>query len=435
MYSEFQNHILGCLPELLDGPCIIACSGGIDSVVLVDLCVRLGMDISIAHCNFKLRGDESSEDEKFVSRLAEKHKIKIHVKSFDTKRYASFNKLSIQMAARELRFAWFRELSLQSGDSPVLTAHHADDNLETFLINLSRGTGIKGLSGIPRRSGCIVRPLLNFSRQEIMDYAVEHHMKWREDSSNKEKNYLRNRIRLDIVPQLKNLHPKFLENFKRTQSHLKEVVSLIDHQLFELRPTLFLPYRGGWQIPVESLKKLYPLDTYLYAFFQEYGFTELNNLKELLEASSGKELRSRTHRLIKDRATLILVPIEERKELSFEFKPEEGKIKGPVPMRIDKVSAITEGANDILYVDKETLNQRLQVRKWKKGDYFYPLGMKGRKLVSKFFKDEKLNALQKEDQWLLFSGDKLVWVIGRRADDRFKVGPQTREILRFQLIE
>ena len=435
MQEAFHQHIKESFPELLNARSIIACSGGLDSVVMVHLCKATGLEFSIAHCNFKLRGEESDKDERFVEELANVLNIKIVVRHFDTNDYVSQNKVSVQMAARSLRYNWFEELVQEGEGEFILTAHQADDDLETFIINLSRGTGIKGLTGIPTKSGYIRRPLLKFSRQQILDYARQNDIEWREDSSNIEKKYLRNKIRHDIIPQLRQLSPAFLENFQNTQNYLKGVQIIFEKHLEALRDRLFRKYNSGWKIDIGSIQELQPVDTYLHGLFSEYGFSEWSNVEQLLTASSGKEVVSKSHRLIKDRDVLILTPILENDSGSFGFSVDESCIKEPVPMKIDRVHDISERSKHILYVDKETLNHRLEVRKWKKGDYFYPLGMKGRKLVSKFFKDEKYDALEKENQWLLFSGDELVWIIGKRADERFKVSPDTKEILRFQLVE
>ncbi len=435
MQKAFDQHIEDSFPELKEATSIVACSGGLDSVVLVHLCKAAGLEFSIAHCNFQLRGKESDSDEDFVGKLAASTSNEYFVKHFDTREYVVKHKLSVQMAARELRYGWFEELIRQQRAEFILTAHQADDDLETFIINLSRGTGIKGLSGIPPRTGAIRRPLLEFSRQEILAYARQNNIKWREDSTNLERTYLRNKIRHDVIPGLRELNPAFLENFKSTQSYLKGIQTIVNNHTRELRKNLFQAYKTGWKIDIEALQKLQPQPAYLHAIFSDYGFSEWTNVTQLLTALSGKEVVSKTHRLIKDREVLILTPIVEGKSGTFEFSPANTCIEVPIPMQIDLVDKISERSRGILYVDKETLNHRLEVRKWKKGDYFYPLGMGGRKLVSKFFKDEKYDALEKENQWLLFSGDKLVWVIGKRADERFKVSPDTKEILRFQLKE
>ncbi len=434
MFKEFESHINNSFPELLTEKCILACSGGLDSVVLAHLCARLKIDVELAHCNFQLREEESLDDEKFVKELASELGLMAYVKRFDTETYANQNKLSIQVAARNLRYTWFRQLAGEKNIPYVLTAHHVDDSLETFLINLSRGTGIKGLTGIEERSGILRRPLLRFTRSQIEAYADKFQINWREDSTNKELYYLRNKIRHEITPRLKELHPNFLQNFQVTQKHLKGSASILGSYIRELKSSLFVERKGGWEISVKSLEKLKPNADFLYALFSEYGFTEWDNVRDILRATSGKQIRSKSHRLVMDREVLILTRLENEEPSSYYFELNEGEIIEPLSIKIELVPEMAELTREILYVDKETLNHRLEVRKWKKGDYFYPLGMKGRKLVSKFFKDEKFSALDKEQQWLLFSGDRLVWIIGKRADDRFKVTSETEKILRFQLV-
>jgi tRNA(Ile)-lysidine synthase len=435
VFNAFKDHIEKNFPQLLSQPGALACSGGVDSVVLAHLCSQIGMKISLAHCNFKLRGSESEEDELFITQLAEQLNIPQFITRFDTKDYASANKLSVQMAARELRYQWFSELIDKDEISWVLTAHHLDDSLETFLINLSRGTGIEGLSGIPSNSNGIIRPLLPFNRAEIIEYAREQGIAWREDSSNEETKYLRNKIRHELVPVLKELHPTFLENFKKTEEYLSDSAKLLSNYSKELKVKLFVPYHQGYKIAISSLVELSPLHGYLYELFKEYGFQSWNDLESLLTAMSGKEIRSKTHRLIKDRKHLILQELSEKTEAKDEGRPFDELSELPIELKIEKVEQIEEKNNTILYVDKETLNHRLTVRKWKKGDYFYPLGMDGKKKVAKFFKDEKMDAVAKEKQWLLCCGDKIVWIIGRRADDRFKITALTKNILKVTVAE
>lgn len=413
---------------------LIACSGGLDSVVLTHLFYQMSTSFELAHCNFQLRAQESDLDEEFVVEFAKSINRKINVKRFDTKKYVNSNNVSLQMAARDLRYSWFDQLCEEKDLNYIVTAHQADDQVETFLINLSRGTGLKGLTGIPEKAGRIRRPLLVFSREELEQFARDEKIQWREDSSNQSTYYVRNRIRHNVVPELKQLHPGFLQNFQRSLEQLKGGQLILDQYVEALKSDLFRPDGKGWKISVKSLKELNPLHHYLYALFSEYGFGEWNNLADLLNASSGKIVLSGTHRLIKDRQDLLLSPLSAEDNNAFRFELKEGQTEGPVPMEIAEVQEIGERSPGILYVDKETLNNQLEVRKWKKGDYFYPLGMQGRKLVSKYYKDEKYNALEKEQQLLLFSGEDLVWIIGKRADDRFKVRPQTKEILRFRLL-
>ena len=435
MLKAFQTHIDANLPELKTGKNLVAVSGGLDSVVLTHLCRRVGIKIAVAHCNFGLRGKESAEDAQFVEELAKKLSIQYFVKCFETNTYAKKNKLSIQVAARELRYNWFKELAKTHSFSSVLTAHHRDDALETFLINLSRGTGIKGLAGIPQRHGIIIRPLLPFTRDQIKAFAESERLQWREDSSNEETYYLRNRIRHELVPKLKELHPSFLANFKVTQQYLRDSDAILSQHISEIRSRIFIRKDSYHQIPISELKQLHPFRAYIHALFSDFGFTEWDNVSDMVSGSSGKQLLSKTHRLIKDREYLLLTKKTETKFEAQKFELKTGLIKGRVSFQIEEADRMDPISDSILYVDKETLNHRLEVRKWKKGDYFYPLGMKGKKLVSKYFKDEKMNILQKEAQWLLFSGDRLMWIIGRRADDRFKITPETKQIIRFRLIQ
>ncbi len=435
MQDRFQNHIYEHFPELLERSFLVACSGGLDSVVLAWLCSRSGMSFGLAHCNFSLRGNESEEDQKFVKHLASDLQVPFFVTHFDTLGYVNKNKVSVQIAARELRYQWFNELLETKEYDFMATAHHLDDSLETFIINLSRGTGIDGLTGIPEKINKIVRPLLPFSRDEILAFAEDQGISWREDSSNEEIKYLRNKIRHQIVPPLKELHPTFLENFKTTQHYLEDTALMLQNHIKSVIDELFVPYQNGYKIETISLIALQPTDAYLHAIFSEYGFTAWGDILDLLTAMSGKEIRSRTHRLIKDRKYLLLQEIQDSDRTDDEINIAEELAEPPVNLKIESVQDIEEKNNTILYVDKETLNHKLTVRKWKKGDYFYPLGMDGKKKVAKFFKDEKMDTVAKENQWILCCGEKIVWIIGRRADDRFKITSKTKKILKVTVEE
>jgi tRNA(Ile)-lysidine synthase len=433
--NQFREHIAINFPELLENHFLLACSGGIDSVVLCHLCALNKMDFTIAHCNFQLRGSESDMDAFFVEDLARKLGKKIYIKDFDTANYINNNKVSLQMAARELRYGWFDELMTSHKIKILVTAHQADDNLETFIINLSRGTGIKGLTGIPAKTAKISRPLLLFSRSQIEQYAEIKNIRWREDHTNEETRYLRNKIRYGVIPGLKELHPGFLNNFETTLANLQGSEALLKNYIAELKDRLFEQREDVIKISVASLLKLIPIKTYMYELFNEYGFKEWNDVVGLLNATSGKEVHSGTHRLIKDREYLLLQALCHSINERFVIDAVSGTIREPVPMKIEEVNEMGETSNKILYVDKETLNHKLSIRKWEKGDYFYPFGMRGKKKVSKFYKDEKMDLISKERQWLLCSGDNIIWVMGRRGDDRFKVTPQTKSILKFSITE
>ncbi len=435
MFPKFKQHLTNAMPFLKGKRLLLASSGGLDSVVLTHLCIAEEMNVALAHCNFNLRGEESDGDETFVQELASKLRVEVFVKRFDTEQYAEKNHLSVQMAARELRYQWFDELLRTKGFDYMLTAHHADDSLETFLINLSRGTGIEGLSGIPEVNEKVVRPLLPFSRDEILEYAQSENHHWREDSSNVSTKYLRNKIRHNIVPTLKELHPTFLQNFLNTQHHLQQTSDLVNQHLHELKTKLFLEDDGVFKIDIDELQKLQPLESYLYGLFKEYGFTEWNDVKNLLTAISGKQVFSKTHQLLKDRDNLILSKIKSRVNGKFSVYLEGNTSKLPVDLLFERAETVEKQGENVLFLDKEKLNFPLVLRKWEKGDYFYPFGMQGKKKLSKFFKDEKMDLVSKEKQWLLCSGNDIVWVVGKRADERFRVEDSTEEILKITLVK
>lgn len=435
MLDPFKAHIKENFPALLQNKVLVACSGGLDSVVLTHLCHAAGLDISLAHCNFRLRGTESDGDEVFVTELGQKLRVAVFVTRFDTLGYVNQYGVSVQMAARELRYTWFNTLLETNGFDKVLTAHHLDDALETFLINLSRGTGIDGLTGIPAQTETIARPILKFSREQLSDYATENKLTWREDGSNTNIKYLRNKIRAGVIPLLKDLNPNFLDNFKVTTEYLSQSSAIAKDQIAQKRAALFAPENGYLKIAIEKLRQLKPLEGYLYGLFEAYGFTEWKNLRDLLDAMSGKYIESKTHRLLKDREYLWLSSLElERKDTYNYFITEEVKMMDePIPLTFLDVVERNENTSTIIYVDKNALKYPLQVRKWKKGDYFYPLGLKGKKKLAKYFKDEKVPVALKDKQWLLCSGDDIVWIIGKRADERFKVRADTTTILRIEV--
>jgi len=435
MLAQFKSHINERFPELLGQKSLLACSGGVDSIVLAHLFTKCNLDFAIAHCNFQLRKQESDDDDAFVTKLANNIDKKIYVMHFNTMSYVNKNKVSVQMAARELRYNWFSKIMKEGGYKILVTAHHADDNLETFLINLSRGTGLNGLTGIPEKTDSLSRPLLPFSREQILDYAKAEKLRWREDMSNQDLKYLRNKIRHGIVPHLKELQHTFLANFLLTQEYLTGSASILENHIHDIKEKFFQQEKDVVKIPVEKLLNLTPLKAYMHALFQDYGFTEWDDVVGLLTAMSGKEVQSRTHRLVKDRAHLLVQQLQSENSTRYQILAKEASIETPIHLSIEKVEIMNETSKKVLYVDKETLNHKLIVRKWQKGDYFYPLGMKGKKKISKFFKDEKMDVISKEEQWLLCSGDNIVWVIGKRADDRFKVAKKTKSILKFTLQE
>lgn len=435
MLEEFKNHINTSFPHLREGKFLLACSGGLDSVVLTHLCHNASLDFELAHCNFGLRGDASDGDEAFVKKLAKELDKNFNVIHFNTVDYMEKNKVSLQMAARELRYDWFQAFIEEKGWTTLVTAHHADDNLETFLINLSRGTGIDGLTGIPEKTASISRPLLKYSRVQLEAYAKKRKLEWREDSSNQDTKYLRNKIRHQLVPLLKDLHPTFLTNFNQTQHFLRQTSGIAKDHIHQIKGKLFIRDGDIIKISVIDLLKLNPLEGYLYALLHEYGFMEWNDVLSLLTAMGGKEVRSKTHRLLKHRDYLLMEEISIPLGVEYVINEEDKWIDEPLKISLESVGKIEETGNTILYVDKETLKYPMTVRKWRKGDYFYPFGMHGSKKVSKFFKDVKMDQISKEKQWLLCSEEAIVWIIGKRGDDRFKVTDRTKKILKISIQE
>lgn len=441
MLKEFQDHLESHLSFLKDAKLLIAISGGIDSVVLTHLCFKSELNIALAHCNFNLRGKESDADEDSVLELAEDLDLEVFVESFDTQAYAEENKRSIQMAARELRYNWFSELSEQLKFDYVLTAHHADDNLETFLINFSRGTGLEGLTGIPEVNGVFVRPLLPFSNQEIANYANENHIKWRDDSSNKSTKYLRNKLRHEVIPILKEINPGLLQSFQNTLGNLNDTSIIVDNAIKAfLKEATVSVTNQETKFKIEAFKNLTEPKAYVYEVFKDYGFMQWDDIINLLSAQPGKYVASSTHRLIKDRDVLILTNniSNEFSEESIHVLDTNSTLKIPCGyLAFSEVDTLDVQPHDnCIFIDKALLHSPLTIRQKKQGDAFSPLGMKGKKKkLSKFFKDEKFSLVDKENTWLFCSDDNIVWVIGKRADDRFKVTDKTKHILKIELIQ
>ncbi len=431
MLTKFQNHINQNLAFLNEKKLLLATSGGIDSMVLLYLCYELKLDISVAHCNFQLRGEESDEDEDFVKSHIEKLQIPIFIKKFDTKSFSEKEKLSIQVVARNLRYKWFNTLLINNNFDYILTAHHLDDSLETFLINFTRGSGLDGLTGIPQQNGNIIRPLLVFSRNEIEAFANESNVEWREDSSNASDKYLRNKLRHDVIPVLKELNPSLLDSFQKTISNLQQAQSLVDDASRMVYRKVVTDINFQKRINLPELMQLPNYQAYLYQWIEPFGFSDWDSINDLAAAQSGKQVFSETHVLLKDRNELILFPKQNEIEpVNFLISKDQREVKFPLKMAFCNVDDISIQATNTIFVDEDKLKFPLEIRKWQEGDWFYPSGMNGRKKLSKFFKDEKFSLLDKSSIWLLCSENQIVWVIGKRLDERFKVTEETTKILK-----
>lgn len=435
MLKAFQYLLQNRFSFLKETPLLLAVSGGLDSMVLTDLCRNSELNIALAHCNFKLRSDESDGDERFIKDFSKTHNLEVFTTHFDTEAFAQTSKQSIQMAARQLRYEWFESLQKQHGFECVLTAHHADDNLETVLINLSRGTGLEGLMGIPEINGSVVRPLLEFSRDQIYDFATQQKITWREDSSNKSTKYLRNNLRHSIIPLLKDLNPSFIESFQTTQNHLKDTQSILEDYMLEVEDRVIESIDENQIVyNIDQLQSLNNPKAYLYQLLKTYNFSDWTQITALLEAQSGKQITSSTHRLLKNRSQLILSKLNPFSEVSIWIEASETNVSipdQPFDLKLEITPSIGSTSEDVLYLDFESLEFPLRLSHWKSGDYFYPSGMSGKKKLSKYFKDQKFSLLEKEHTWLLCNADnQIIWVLHHRQDRRLSIKNSSKNILK-----
>lgn len=402
--------------------------------MLAYLLKEVGEEIGLAHCNFGLRGKESDADELFVLELSERWNIPVFTESFETKAYAETHKVSTQMAARDLRYPWFEEIRHDFKYDFVVTAHHADDDLETFLINLSRGTGLRGLTGIPEQNERVVRPLLIFSREDIFKFAKSTELPWREDSSNLGKDYVRNQMRHDVIPPFKKISESWLTTFKKTQKNLRNSEALVEDYLQLV--TLLVMEEGplGLTLHISKLNELPHREALIYELLAPYGFTAWEDIDQLLSAQSGKQIFSKSYSLLKDRDVLLLTHISSEVEVVEKIiTKNESQIDEPLKMSFIPTDKMGYIDNRTIYVDSEKIQYPLTLRKWQEGDVFQPFGMKGKKKLSKFFKDEKLSLVAKKEVWVLLSRNRIIWIVGLRMDDRFKITPNTNKILKISV--
>ena len=429
MLNKFQNHINANFSFLQDKKLIVATSGGMDSMVLVHLFQKFNLNFALAHCNFQLRGAESDGDENFVAAYAKLNNIACFITKFDTSNYSEEHKLSTQVAARNLRYNWFNEILEQEKFDYIVTAHHLDDQVETFLINFSRGTGLDGLTGIPSQNGNIIRPMLPFSRKEIENYVSENKLQWREDSSNTSDKYLRNKIRHHVIPVFKEINESFLQSFQNTLDHLNQEQSLVNDAVQMVYDIVVSEDNEQLKINISALLQYENYRAYLYKWLNKYGFLAWNDVYNLIEAQSGKQIFSEKYILLKDRDFLILSKKETTNFEEIIIHSITEKPNFPLKLTLCNQSDIFNQMKNVIFVEENKIQFPLTIRKWKEGDYFYPSGMQGKKKVSKYFKDEKFTLFQKQDTWILESNNKIVWIIGHRADERFKVENTTQTII------
>lgn len=419
---------------------LVALSGGADSVVLATLMLRSGYRFSVAHCNFHLRAEESNRDERFVRSWAERNNTELFVREFDTCEYMRQRGISLEMAARELRYSFFDELISSHGFTRLATAHHADDSAETFFINLLRGTGIAGLHGILPKHDNIVRPLLFATRKDISAFAEANNIPFVEDSTNKQTEFLRNKIRHRLFPLLRELSPNFDAVMKKDIDRLRETEVVFRSAVEQVRGELVEKDGTGCRIEIKALKKLHPIRIFLYELLSGYGFneTDADNILAALDKESGRQFFSKTHRLLKDRDYLFITPLAEAQPTEcFLLNEGQSELTEPLHLNIESLEDLSfvtiSKDKNIAMLDKDLLQFPLVLRHWKQGDSFIPFGMRKRKKLSDFFTAEKYSLIAKQQQWLLCSGEDIVWIVGKRMDERFKISGKTKTILKIEL--
>ena len=408
---------------------LLAHSGGLDSSVLAHLLLKAGLNFSVAHCNFQLRASESEADMKFVEAWSREHSIPFFCVKFATEIHKEFYKKSIQVSARDLRYDWFYSLMEVYEFDFLLTAHHLNDQLETFLINTTRATGISGLLGIQEKE-TLLRPLRTIPKKELIEYAEAEKISWQEDQSNASDVYLRNAIRHHVIPAIEEVVPNALQNFQSTLDHLDLANDFIRESLETQKNKLFKNTGKSLSIEIKELEELPSLSFCLHHWFAPFGF-DTKEVVKLMESESGKVIYSPSHRLIRDRSSITLSLLYSKEDNQFLFDPLKNNQDLPIQLSCESIEIKGKETweSHQAALDKRMLKKPLSLRKSIKGDYFYPTGMKGKKLLSKFFKDEKYSLLEKEQQWLLCSENKIVWVIGKRCDRRFIATINTKKVL------
>lgn len=440
MLEKFESFVSDNNLFSKDDRILIALSGGVDSVVLSHLMCRANYKISLAHCNFHLRDEESNRDEAFVRRWAKENNIPLFVKEFDTYQYMKENKLSLEMAARDLRYNWFNSLLESEGFTCLCTAHHLDDSIETFFINLLRGTGIAGLHGIKVKNDKIVRPLLFATREEILSYAKQNNISYVEDSTNSETKFTRNKIRHNLFPVLREINPNFEFALKKDIEYLNDTEFIFRREIEKAKKEIIETEQEVIKINISKLKQLNPMKIYLYEILSEYGFNEtnINDILSCLDEISGKQFFSKTHRLVKDRQYIFIDVIKNNTTNDFFLIDNcQSSLIYPLKMQIEllrdlKFINISKDKN-IAMLDADLLKFPLILRKWRQGDSFVPFGMKKEKKLSDYFTSNKYSLLDKENQWILCSEEKIVWLVSERIDDRFRISNKTKNILKIEV--
>ncbi|MBN2166076.1 MAG: tRNA lysidine(34) synthetase TilS [Marinilabiliaceae bacterium] len=419
---------------------LVGFSGGADSVALLHLLTKCNNKVFAAHCNFNLRGDESNEDEKFVEQMCNEWGIELFVNNFDTREYAEIHGLSIEMAARFLRYNWFDELCRENAINYVALGHHKNDQVETFFINLTRGTGIKGLTGMNSRTNNLVRPLLEVSKDEILDYCRQNSLEFRFDSSNNDIHIIRNRIRHEIIPLFETINPSFVDTMFSNMKLLEQANRFLVNEIEKKRDSLVVETNGVSLISIKELVDMDCREIVLFELLNDKGFnsTQIKDICKAVDSESGRQFFSVSHRLVRDRYNLIIMPLMDNEENEFYINADDIEIEKPLSLRVRvfEKDASFEFSKDLncIHIDFGQIEFPMTLRRWKRGDSFRPLGMTKFKKVSDFFIDQKLSIVEKENVWILISNDEIVSILRYRIDDRFKITHKTEKIFELKLI-
>jgi tRNA(Ile)-lysidine synthase len=417
---------------------IVGLSGGADSVVLLYVLHQAGYECLAAHCNFHLRGSESVRDEQFASDLASRWKIPFFKQDFQTQDIATKRGISIELAARDLRYEWFEQLRKEQHADVVAVAHHQDDSIETVLLNLIRGTGIRGLTGIKSKNGNIIRPLLCVSKREILQYAEEKSLPYMTDSSNLQEEYVRNKIRWTLIPLLQSIHPSFNASMLRTMENLSEAAKIYDGYIAEAKEKVFHPVEKTIDIP--ALQALSSPESILFEILKDYGFgpDRIHDVASAMKSQPGKEFYSSEYLLIKDRRQFFLLPREQKENKNvYKINKNVKEIHSPLSIHFifENISENFEIIKDkkIACFDADKLQFPLQLKKWERGDRFVPFGMSGFQKLSDYFNNQKFSKPQKKSAWLLCSGNDIIWIVGYQIDNRYRINKETKKAGIFKL--
>lgn len=432
--SFFDEHRIN-----INSGIVVAVSGGVDSVVMLEVLSKLNCRLAIAHCNFQLRDEESMQDEQFVSLLAKQLNVPFHVKRFNTQQIADENKQSIQAVARDLRYNWFEELRKQLGFTYIATAHHANDNAETILQHIIEGTGLAGLRGIPAVNGNVIRPFINVTKDEILNYASTNNIKYRTDSSNLKTDYTRNKIRLDVLPKLLELNPSLIETLNANAHHWRQAHEIYHQGVSKIKKKITSQLNDIVKVNIAALRNHQATETILFELLKDYGFNTVQAAEvfESLDTIPGKQFLSNTHRVIKDREQLIISKIEVTtfhqliEKASGVYELPNGKLEIET---ISNSNKINFDSTHYQYLDGDQIQFPLIVRPWQTGDYFYPFGLNKKKKLSDYFSDKKMSLVNKERQPLLQSANHIVTLPGLTIDHRFQVKPTTKKVLKIRFV-